>query len=283
MKIAVTGYKGRLGSEIVKHGVGINSDITYRDDLVSEIKKIQPDIVINCAAQTKVDLFDTSQRYLDFGAKLCVSGIYNLVCACREVESKLIHISTDYVFDGNTGAYTEKRRLDKTPINGYGVVKYGAEIVLSSIGTEMITNIIIRTTGLYSERKQDDFFDLVTSNLKEGKELKVTKELHGNQTYIPHLVEGLLYVCERPDILTKHGVLHIASTDIMSRYDFALMIANVFGYDPKLLIPVKNKDIEGWVAPRPKKAGLKVTLAKRLGVPLYSVLHGLKICKENLQ
>jgi len=79
------------------------------------------------------------------------------------------------------------------------------------------------------------------------------------------------------EIIRKHGVLHLGSEEVMSRYDFALMIANVFGYNKDLLIPVKNKDITGWIAKRPKKAGLDTSLARKIGVPIYTVLDGLKM------
>jgi dTDP-4-dehydrorhamnose reductase len=76
--------------------------------------------------------------------------------------------------------------------------------------------------------------------------------------------------------------LHIGSKEVISRYEFAVMIANVFGFDSKLLIPVKNREVPGWVAPRPVKGGLKVTLAEKSKIPIYRILDGLKDYRDKV-
>ena len=119
---------------------------------------------------------------------------------------------------------------------------------------------------------------LCYSHLKEGKELQVTNSLRGNQTYVPHLAEALID-CANTDL---PRLLHIGSKEVVSRYEFAVMIANVFGYDSKLVIPVRNKEVPGWVAPRPIKGGLKVNLAEKNKVPIYKIMDGLKDYKDNI-
>ena len=283
MKIAVTGYRGRLGSELLRRGgISIRSDIRNFNGLRDEIISINPDVVINCASNTQVDRFEESKFYVE-NMTTNLDGVSNLCVVAEEQNIKLIHISTDYIFNGNKGAYKENKQIGETPINAYGWCKLASEVIVSISYQGSDNFLVVRTTGLYSEKKQNDFFDLVLTSLEAGKTLKVTTELHGNQTYIPHLIDALIYVSENQEIIRKHGVLHLGSEEVMSRYDFALMIANVFGYNKDLLIPVKNKDITGWIAKRPKKAGLDTSLARKIGVPIYTVLDGLKECKENLQ
>jgi dTDP-4-dehydrorhamnose reductase len=282
MKIAVTGYRGRLGSELLRQEcIPLTADIRDYDKIAEEIRTSRADVVINCATKSQVDRFEEPKFYVD-NMDTFLLGVSNLCFITEMLGIKLIHISTDYVFNGNKGAYSETKQLGENPVNNYGWCKLGSEIVVQNAYREHELFITIRTTGLYSEIKQNDFFDLVITSLENKKELKVTSELFGNQTYIPHLAEGLIYISENHDIIRKHDVLHIASQDVMSRYDFALMIANVFGHDPELLKPVKNKDIGNWIAKRPKKAGLLTSKAEKLGVPIYSVLDGLKAAKSKL-
>jgi dTDP-4-dehydrorhamnose reductase len=99
------------------------------------------------------------------------------------------------------------------------------------------------------------------------------KDLYSNNTYIPHLAEAIMSVVNNPCITVP--ILHIASSDVVSRYELSKKIADVFGLDDTLLSPISMKNIAGWVAKRPKRGGLNVDLAKRLGIPIYSIMDGL--------
>ena len=268
MNIAVTGYKGRLGSELVKLGcIPLECNITNMEEIENALLATNPDVVINCAAYTHVDACEDDIEY-EKALKVNTFGVNHL----REAFSgRLIHISTDYIFKGLAGPYDEKY-IEFDPVNSYGFSKVGAEVVLNSFDKQ--DTCIVRTTGLYGGCSgKHDFAKLIVSSLKEGKELKVSNTLRGNQTYIPHLAEALLWCANSKQI---PDVLHIGSKEVVSRYDFAVMIANVFGYDPKLLIPVDNREIEEWTARRPRRAGLKVKLAQKIGVPIYTILQGLQ-------
>ncbi len=272
--IAVTGYKGRLGSELIKQGcVFLECDITNVDSIQSELDKVRPSVVINCAAYTNVDACEDDREY-EKALKVNTWGVNHL----REAfGGRLIHISTDYIFKGLSGPYDE-RCFEFDPVNSYGFSKVGAEVVLNSADNQ--NTCIVRTTGLYGGCSgKHDFAKLIVSTLQEGKELKVSKSLKGNQTYVPHLAEALIWCANSKKL---PNVLHIGSKEVISRYEFAIMIANVFGYNPKLLIPVDNNEIEEWVARRPRKAGLKVKLAEKIGVPIYTILQGLQDYKENI-
>lgn len=279
MKIGVTGYRGRLGNQLSKDCYILTCDITNEREVLRTIVDLRPDVVINCAAITDVDACEKDE---DAAMEVNFYGVENVRKACDDVECRMIHISTDYVFNGKNGAYSETRKpltvKNGEPVNSYGWSKLGGE----SIMIPDDNTIVVRTTGLYDHTDRHDFLKLVMDTVGQGKELMVTKQLIGNQTYVPHLAEGLLTLAEKPEIFKKRDILHIASKDRMSRYEFALIIAGMFGYDKELIIPVNNKDIPNWVAPRPTKGGLLTSQAVRDGIPIYTIMEGLQECKNQI-
>jgi dTDP-4-dehydrorhamnose reductase len=273
INICVTGFQGRLGSELIRMGCEpLDCDITKHEEIELAILHKKPDVIINCAAYTNVDGCEDNELY-KHALSVNTWGVGHI----RDVfDGKLIHISSDYIFNGREGPYSETfTKFD--PVNGYGFSKVGAEALLS---THEKPSMIVRTTGLYGGCSgQHDFAKLILSHLKEGKELQVTNSLRGNQTYVPHLAEALIY-CAKTDGLPR--LLHVASKEVITRYEFAVMIANMFEYDKKLLVPVNNRSVPGWVAPRPIKGGLKVNLAEKKNVPIYKIIDGLKDYKDRM-
>ena len=283
MKIAVTGYTGRLGSELVKAGcVPLDCDITNEDAVADNVVNLNPDVVINCASYTDVD---SCESHPIGQHRALLTNFYGAERLRSNFGGLLIHLSTDYVFSGKNGPYKETDRKKEIPINFYGWSKLGAEIVLQTHSNQ--NTIIVRTTGLYgSSYKRDDFVSFLLNQLTTTTEgtIAIAKNVVGNQTYVPHLVTALMELCRRYDANEMqnnmfHKIIHIASSDIVNRYEFALMIANVFGHDPRRIVPTTKKF---GVADRPSKSGLKVDLAKKLGLPIYTILDGLQDLKEKL-
>jgi dTDP-4-dehydrorhamnose reductase len=275
MIIGITGHKGRLGSELIRLGcTPLECDITSQDEIELALLAVKPDVIINCAAYTKVDACEDDLEY-EKALKVNTWGVNKL----REVfEGRLIHISTDYIFKGLFGPYDEKY-VDFDPVNSYGFSKVGGEVLLTSANNQ--DTCIVRTTGLYGGCSgRNDFAKLVVSTLSEGKELKVSNTLKGNQTYVPHLAEALVWCANSKEI---PNVLNIGSKEVISRYEFAIMIVNMFGLNGHLLIPVDSREIQEWKARRPRKAGLKIKLAQKLGVPIHTIFEGLQDYKENLK
>lgn len=272
MKIAVTGYKGRLGSELIKMGCEpLDCDVTDLQSIELAIHFVKPDVIINCAAYINVDGCENDDLYK---RALAVNtwGVSKLRDA---FDGKLIHISTDYVFPGDRGPYPETY-IKIFPVNGYGFSKVGGEIILQTHSNK--NTIIIRTTGLYGGcSKKPDFVSMILDNLKDGKEIKVTDELKGNQTYVPHLAKALLY-CAKTDGLPM--IVNVGSKEVISRYSFAKKIAKIFKYSQELIIPSTNREIPDWIAKRPSKGGLKVTLAEKLKVPIFTIEDGLTEYKD---
>lgn len=268
--IGVTGYKGRLGSQLIKLGCyPVGGDITTRSFLMGEFSiPPLPDTIIHCAAVTDVDrcereLYDHAYLVNDKGTK-------NL---CDAFGGRIIYISTDYIFDGTTGAYGEHAKPN--PISVYGHSKL--------LGEERIKqrnhpgDVIVRTTILYGTKGKPDFVTGVVDKLSAGEAITLPCNLFGTPTYTPHLAEALMRLCE---VTNPPRIVNIVGREVLSRYEFGLAIADVFGLNKQLITPVR--EIPG-KAMRPMKAGLKTKLAEKLGLPIYSVYDGLKAMKEQYE
>ncbi|MFA6982222.1 MAG: sugar nucleotide-binding protein, partial [Patescibacteria group bacterium] len=189
-KIGVLGPKGRVGSFLVANGcIPVDVNIANKKEL--EIASLDDyDVVINCAAITDVDSCQhpegkTTQDYLN--AVMVNSRALDYIRS--SFSGRLIHISTDYVFKGDKGPYIENDKRD--PVNDYGWTKLGGEINLETYPEDLET-VIVRTTGLYGSER--DFGYYVWSRLNGGYDVPASKELCGNQTYIPHFCEALMFL-----------------------------------------------------------------------------------------
>jgi len=265
-RVCVTGAEGNLGKELVGIGcVPLSFDITNIYQIRDELKEVEPDIIINCAAKSHVDGCESKE-----GEKLAIAvntrGIANL----REMyDGQIIHLSTGYVFNGKRGPYKENGKPN--PLQGYGFSKWGGEIIFQSY--KYPNDVIVRTMGLYGGHKPD-FVSMVLNALENKEEIEIFKDLKFNATYIPHLAKALMQLV---DVENPPKIVNIAGKDIMSRYDLARKIANKFGYNNRQIIPISLKDREDiLLAHRPKNAGLKTGLAEKIGLSIYSLMDGLE-------
>lgn len=258
VKIAVTGPRGRLGSELVRQGcIPIRANILNYSELRNEILDINPDVVINCAAYSNVDGCESSPR------TAYESNVHGVFTLAQVFPGKIVHISTDYIFDGKDGPYDETAKPN--PISIYGWSKLGGEIALKNRGNA--DDLIVRTTILFDKYSRN-FVTAVMKRLAAGETVNVPNNLVGTPTYIPHLAEGILRAIEQG----MAGVLHIAGGEGMSRYDLACYIAAVLGVP---LMQVQEGPITG-AAPRPLRAGLIVGKAFINGIPIYHPSDGIK-------
>ena len=248
-------------------------DITDRSDVKTTINEINPDIIINCAAFTDVD---GSERNKNQAHMVNVVGLQNLIHA-SDHNTYFVQISSDYVFDGDAGPYSEE---DHTfPINYYGKTKLEAENILRGSRRKYL---IIRTNVLYSEGLifRTNFFSWVYKSLVNKKSISVVNDQISNPTYVPHLVE-VIFLCI---ILNTEGIYHYGSDDYLSRYEFAIIIAEVFGFDKSLILPIDTKSlldkVKSYTAERPVNSGLKADkIESELNISTYSTEYSLKKIK----
>jgi dTDP-4-dehydrorhamnose reductase len=291
-KIVVTGCNGLLGQKVVELAgpryriVGIDlqkkplasvdeyviMDISQRKAVLDAVDKISPTSIVNSAAFTNVD---ACERKRDLAWKVNVDGVKHLLEASQKVNSRLIHISSDYVFDGRAGPYSED--ASPHPLGFYGMTKLESERVLSASKSPWA---VVRTCVLYgwADGVRLNFVLWIRAQLTAGKYVRAAIDQYSNPTLADNLAEGILTLLKG-----KHsGVYHIGGADYISRWAFARKIAQVFELNQELITPVISSQLSQR-APRPHWGGLKTArTAKKLALKMIGVQAGLESLKKQI-
>jgi len=247
-------------------------DITNRGDTKSLVASFQPDIIINAAAITDVDWCETNR---EITWKVNVLAVENLVEAARKVKAKLIHISSDYIFDGKNGPYDEEAKPN--PICYYGKSKLASENVIK---IAEIPYVILRTNVLYGSgvNVKLNFATWVISKLEQGNQISIVDDQYGNPTYVGDLAMAVIKSFE----LNREGIFNIGGSEYLSRYDFAIRVAEVFGFNKELIKRIKTSELNQ-KAPRPLKSGLITLKAEtQFGMRFLNATEGLSLLKREL-
>lgn len=262
MKILVTGSNGQLGQELKELSNSTKDisfvftdikelDITNPKDVENFLSKNKFDTIINCAAYTAVDKAETDKEK---ARKINAEAVYHLSKYARENNALLIHISTDFVFDGKKNTpYTEEDKPN--PLSIYGKTKLEGEKIALKEAKKLI---ILRTSWLYSSYG-NNFVKTIIKNAKEKKNLRVVFDQVGTPTYAKDLAEVILLLC-KIKINTKE-IFHYSNEGAISWFDFAKAICEIAKIDCEIN-PILTEEYK--------------TLAKR---PHYSVLNKNKIKK----
>ncbi len=224
-------------------------DITNLDQVQSVLDKYDPDIILHLAAMTNVD--DCEQNP-EVAYNVNVIGTVNLL---KHFTKKFVFISSDYVFNGQAGPYREDDTV--APINVYGQTKLNAEKRVQEIAHEWLiirTNVVWNVGGKYVA----SFVDWLIGELRRGNPVRIVTDQWNNPVYTVNLAMVLSELLQQ----NASGVLHYGSKDILNRYEFARLIANVYGLDESLINPIKTKELKQ-PARRPLKSGLKTDKIQR--------------------
>jgi len=266
MNILITGSKGQLGSEFKNIKESFNSfnffftdikecDITNKKSISNYIHYKNIYCIINCAAYTDVD---NAEKEIEKAKKLNDIAVQNLVEICQENNIKLIHISTDYVFDGNTNKpYVESDLTN--PLGVYGITKLEGEKKLINSNVD---GIVIRTSWLYSSYAKN-FVKTMIRLAKNNSEIRVVNDQFGCPTYAKDLVETCLKILlKNKKISSKNRLYHFSNIGIISWFEFAQKIFNFLNIDIRL-VSVSSREFK--------------SLAHR---PNYSVFNKQRIIKD---
>ena len=261
MRILITGAFGQLGHALqsilskksnyelictgrkVKKGQeGIPLDIRNQVALKELINTTAPDILINLAAMTNVDACELNPK---LAGEINVAGLEHI---CDSFKGKIIHLSTDYVFDGTSGPYKEDDPLN--PISIYGKTKLASEHILLE---KDIKNLVIRGNVLYdySPHTSASFLNWVVSSLKGNQEIKVVEDQFNNPTWTRSMSDIIELSIEND----LEGIIHWGDAVHISRFEFAKLIAKKFSLNESLIKPVLTSELNQ-PARRPLQSGL---------------------------
>lgn len=296
MRILVTGANGLLGQKLV-HLLGeqheitllatarkevmpfVNAgfevmDITDEQQTQRVITQFKPDVVIHTAAMTQVDQCETEQELC---WKMNVTGVENVVAACVQNSARLVHVSTDFIFDGTHGPLDESAKPN--PISYYGESKLAGEkmVMASSLSWCILRTVLVY--GVTHEMSRTNIVLWVKKSLEEGKKIKVVND----QWRTPTLAEDLAMGCFLAATKKATGIFNISGAEMMTPYDIAIATANYFKLDSSL---IEKTDSTQFTQPakRPPKTGFIIDKAKNeLGYQPHTFEEGLSMLAHQLK
>jgi len=210
-----------------------------RSKITQLIKTLKPDATIHTAAHPSVDLCEKNPKIAD---TLHIDITKDIASACKEANSKLIYLSTDAVFEGQLNKkYNESDKPN--PINYYGKTKLEAEKIV--LGADP-RNVILRTAVIYGWHKRSRFTSWILDTLKEKRTVDPFVDQFNTPTLVDDLAKSILRVIS----LGICGLYHATGKTCINRYEFAVQLADLFGYDKNLIKPVTSLE-KKQDAPRP--------------------------------
>ncbi len=241
----------------------LSIDLNNLDSIKKIISENKPDIIVNGAAFNSVDL---SEKEHDVAYSINAEAVKIMAREANKLGSKFLHISTDYIFDGLTGNYSENSIPN--PINFYGLSK----LMGDNFASAYESSIVIRTSGVYGYSNNFPIF--VYNNLKNNKRINALKGF-----YSPIHAYNLAMAAKKLIDLNYNGIINIAGERI-SRFDFANYIAETFNLN-KDILEVDN--FENLMAKRPFDSSLNILKAKKLlNFDFYSAKSNLEKLKNNI-
>ena len=247
----------------------IQVDITNGQQIKDCIKKYKPEIIINSAAFTNVDLCETER---DETYNINVFGVKNIIKFIPK-ETYFVQISTDYVFDGEKGDYCEND--PPYPISYYGKTKLEAENIIR--GTKL-NWLILRPNVLFGNNlnSNSSFVSWVYNSLKNNKKINIVTDQISNPTWTTAFAQAIRQCI----IMKSKGLFHYGSDDKKSRFDFAKLIARTFNFDENLINPITTKELNQ-KAKRPFKSDLNLSkIIREVGVQTYTLDYSLEQIKR---
>ncbi|HYJ38904.1 MAG TPA: SDR family oxidoreductase [Chitinophagaceae bacterium] len=278
MKILVTGANGLLGRHLVKKlldskyqvfatGKGRSKlplngeakfefrslDITDGAAVNKLVNEIKPTVILHAAAMTQVD--ECELKKVDCW-NTNVTATRFIIDAARETGSRIIFISTDFVFDGLHGPYKEED--EPNPVNYYGSTKLAAEKAIEQSGLDWAIVRTVLVVGSSADGQRQNILTWVKEKLEKGETIKVVDDQVRTPTYVEDLADGILLILEK----NKKGIFHIAGKDTLTPYKIATQTADFLHLNANLIEKVDANNFTQ-AALRPPKTGFIIEKAKK--------------------
>ena len=268
-KILVTGSNGLLGQKIIEILSGLESvdiiatsrnvdnivdvkgynfellDLTNHVKTAYLIQTYNPDTIINTAAMTQVDKCEEQKAEC---WKINVEALKNLVKCSNDVKAHLIHLSSDFVFDGTGGPYSENDIPN--PLSYYGFSKWEGEKIIEDQADKWAIVRTILVYGVNREKTRLNIVLWVKNSLEARKPIRVVND----QFRAPTLVDDLANACIEIGVREKTGIFHISGPEMMSIVDIAYKVADYYKLDKSLITPVLSAELNE-IAQRPRSTG----------------------------
>ena len=265
MRVLVTGCTGRVGSVLldrVPSGMEAEillgpadqhippfpwyrADITERDRVIMAITCARPDMLVHLAAMTDVD---GCERHPETAFRVNRDGAAHVAKACGQCGAGMVYLSTDYVFDGRTGPYTETD--EPRPVNVYGASKIEGERVAARALDRLAVVRISVPFGRRMPGSPHNFVSMIDERLAAGSPVRAAVDQRTTPAWLAELAE-FLWTVARGDV---RGIIHYGTSDRLSRYEMAIALCAARGYDEALVEPMRTADL-GLAAERPLESG----------------------------
>ena len=297
-RIVITGSNGLLGQKLVKlylsksiyeiHALSrgenrlhnkegytyYNIDLLDKVELVQTLNQIEPSVIIHTAAMTNVDACEQQQEQCDL---MNIDVVANILDYCKESGVYLVHLSTDFIFDGTKGNVYNEDDIAH-PVNHYGLSKLKSEIMIQEAKIDAAILRTILVYGLVDQNDRSNIVLWVKSSLENHKDIHVVTD----QLRMPTYAEDLAEACWLAVEARAKGVFNVSSNELMSIYDIALSIADAFGLDKKWIHPVVTNELN-LPAKRPLSTGFDLNKSIiEINLPSYSFTERLQVFKSQL-
>jgi len=270
MRVVVTGSEGQLGGELCRRfgdaAIGIDRDtldLARLDAIEPMLGRLRPDILINCAAYTNVDRAESEPADC---FRVNAEAVERMADYCRKNDTLFVHISTDYVFAGQSPGRPWREDDAPHPVGAYASSKWVGE----QNALKHRRSIVVRTCGLYARRKCEhhrNFVRAILRKAEEGQVLRVVADQRCSPTYVPHVARAIEFLC-RTAIADESaaGVYHVVNTGGVSWYEFARAVIKAAGIEA-VVEPISTAEYAA-AAPRPSYSVLDVGKYHRLQGPV---------------
>ena len=297
-KVLVTGSNGLLGQKIIYSLIerkdidllasskGLNRliiksgyryvdlDITKNDEVKEVFENENPDAVINCAAMTNVDYCEENQ---DYCWEINVKAVENLAKSCEVSKSHLLHLSTDFVFDGKSGPYTENDKPN--PLHFYAKSKLKSEEIVKKIMTKWSIARTIIIYGITDNMSRSNIVLWAKKEIENGNTINVVNDQLRSPTLAEDLAKGCISIIDK----SAFGLYHLSGPKTYSILDLVHKVADFYNLDKSLILPVTSASLNQ-SATRPLSTGFDITKAKKdLDFNPVDFLEGIKIMDQQIK
>lgn len=298
MKILVTGSNGLLGQKLVwqlssdatvqltatsrgdnrclapQEYQYLSMNVTDKEEVLQVVGEVKPDVIIHTAAMTNVDACEDDQKGCDV---LNVDAVEYLIKACQQNKAFLVHLSTDFIFDGTSGPYKEEDEAN--PISYYGESKLKAEELIEQSDIEWAIARTVLVYGSCPGLSRSNIVLWVKNSVEAAKDIQVVTDQWRTPTLAEDLAKGCVLIAKSKN----KGVFNISGEEMLTPYDMAMITADFFDLDKSFITPTDISKFQQR-AKRPPKTGFDISKAKNiLGYQPKTFKEGIAIMMEQVE